>query len=325
MQLADINQELSMSGIMESVNLRTQMVGQNRLELLLFRLHGKQIYGINVFKVKEVLNCPELTSLPQSNPVIKGVAHIRGVTTSIIDMSMAIGGPPITDLKSSFVIIAEYNKTITGFLVNAVERIINMKWSDILPPPKGTGKSSYLTAITKMDEAIVEIIDVEKILAEVQPVDDHISDEQLAKGTFGEDEARSVLISDDSAVARKQVQRTVEQLGVKTILAKDGLEALQMLKDMKQNGSIYDQLIMVISDIEMPEMDGYTFTTEVRADPELKDLHVLLHTSLSGVFNKAMVEKVGADNFIPKFDPDELGAAVQSQIKDSDLADDNEE
>lgn len=314
-----------MSGIMESVNLRTQMVGQNRLELLLFRLHGKQIYGINVFKVKEVLNCPELTNLPQSNPVIKGVAHIRGVTTSIIDMSMAIGGPPITDISTAFVIIAEYNKVITGFLVNGVERIINMKWSDILPPPKGTGKSSYLTAITKMDEVIVEIIDVEKILAEINPPDTHISEEQLAQGTFGENEARAVLISDDSAVARKQVQRTVEQLGVKTILAKDGLEALNILKEMKEKGSIYEQLIMVISDIEMPEMDGYTFTTEVRADHELQDLHILLHTSLSGVFNKAMVEKVGADNFIPKFDPDELASAVQSQIKDFDILDDNNE
>ena len=314
-----------MSGIMESVNLRTQMVGQNRLELLLFRLHGKQIYGINVFKVKEVLNCPSLTSLPQSNPVIKGVAHIRGVTTSIIDMSMAIGGPPITDISTAFVIIAEYNKTITGFLVNGVERIINMKWSDILPPPKGTGKSSYLTAITKMEEQIVEIIDVEKILAEIKPADTHISEEQLAKGTFAENEARIVLIADDSAVARKQVQRTVEQLGVQTKLAKDGLEALQLLQKMKESGNIYDQIIMIVSDIEMPEMDGYTFTTEVRADPELKDLHILLHTSLSGVFNNAMVEKVGADNFIPKFDPDELASAVQDLIKDSDIQDDNEE
>ena len=128
-----------------------------------------------------------------------------------------------------------------------------------------------------------------------------------------------VLISDDSAVARKQIQRTVEQLGIKSVLAKDGLEALNLLKDMAQKGNIYDQLIMVISDIEMPEMDGYTFTTEVRADPDLKDLNILLHTSLSGVFNKAMVEKVGADNFIPKFDPDELAAAVQAQLKDSDF------
>jgi len=88
---------------------------------------------------------------------------------------------------------------------------------------------------------------------------------------------------------------------------------------MAEKGSIYDQLIMVISDIEMPEMDGYTFTAEVRDDPVLKDLHILLHTSLSGVFNKAMVAKVGADNFIPKFDPDELAAAVQSQLRESDI------
>ena len=308
-----------MSGIMESVNQRTQMVGQNRLELLLFRLHGKQIYGINVFKVKEVLTCPKLTILPHSHPVIRGIAHIRGTASSIIDMSMAIGGPPIEDTKSAFVIIAEYNRKVTGFMVNSVERIINMKWSEILPPPKGAGRDSYLTAITKMDENIVEIIDVEKILAEISPTTTEISEEQLAEGTLDPEDQRVVLISDDSAVARKQIQRTVTQLGIKSILAKDGLEALKMLKEMASKGSIYDQLIMVISDIEMPEMDGYTFTTEVRADPDLKDLHILLHTSLSGVFNNAMVEKVGADNFIPKFDPNELANAVQTQLRDSDI------
>jgi len=308
-----------MSGIMESVNQRTQMVGQNRLELLLFKLHGKQIYGINVFKVKEVLNCPELTILPQSHHVIRGVAHIRGTTTAIIDMSMAIGGPQIEDIRSAFVIIAEYNKRITGFMVNGVERIINMKWSEILPPPKGTGKNSYLTAITKLDDKIIEIIDVEQILAEISPPSMNISEEQLSEGTIDPEDGRSVLISDDSAVARKQIQRTVEQLGLKSILAKDGLEALNILKEMSANGDINEQLIMVISDIEMPEMDGYTFTTEVRSDPALKGLHILLHTSLSGVFNNAMVKKVGADNFIPKFDPDELAAAVQSQLRDSDI------
>ncbi|MFT5452020.1 MAG: two-component system chemotaxis response regulator CheV [Enterobacterales bacterium] len=308
-----------MSGIMESVNQRTQMVGQNRLELLLFRLHGKQIYGINVFKVKEVLTCPKLTQLPHSHRVIRGIAHIRGSATSIIDMSMAIGGPKIEDTSTAFVIIAEYNRTVTGFMVNAVERIINMKWSDILPPPRGAGKNSYLTAITKMDEHIVEIIDVEQILSEINPPSMEISEEQLSEGTHNPDDPRVVLISDDSAVARKQIQRTVEQLGIKSILAKDGLEALNILKEMATKGSIYEQLIMVISDIEMPEMDGYTFTTEVRADHDLKDLHILLHTSLSGVFNKAMVEKVGADNFIPKFDPDELAAAVQSQLNDKDI------
>ncbi|MCP4413454.1 MAG: chemotaxis protein CheV [Gammaproteobacteria bacterium] len=308
-----------MSGVMESVNQRTQLVGKNRLELLLFRLNTKQIYGINVFKVKEVLTCPELTSLPHSHPVIRGIAHIRGHASSIIDMSMAIGCPPIADEKNAFVIIAEYNKTVTGFMVNGVERIINMKWSDILPPPKGSGKNSYLTAITKLDDQIVEIIDVEKILAEINPGSTEISEEQLAEGTLDPDDPRVVLISDDSAVARKQVQRTVTQLGIKSILAKDGLDALNILKEMAAKGSIYKQLIMVISDIEMPEMDGYTFTAEVRHDPDLKDLHILLHTSLSGVFNKAMVAKVGANNFIPKFDPDELASAVQLQLRDSDI------
>ena len=115
-----------MAGILDSVNQRTQLVGQNRLELLLFKLRGRQRFGINVFKVREVLQCPPLTNMPKSNPYIRGVAHIRGQTISVIDLSMAVGGPAIDNIKDSFIIIAEYNRSVQGFLVGGVERIVNM-------------------------------------------------------------------------------------------------------------------------------------------------------------------------------------------------------
>ncbi len=308
-----------MTGILDSVNQRTQLVGQNRLELLMFRLMGRQRYGINVFKVKEVLQCPKLTSMPNSHPMIVGVAHIRGQTISVIDLSLAIGGRRTVDPDKCFVIISEFNRTIQGFLVSSVERIINMHWEAILPPPEGAGKSSYLTAVTNIDNELVEIIDVEKILAEIAPSDEAM-DESLVEEIAEVEKAankpivRRILIADDSTVARKQVQRAVESIGFEGILVKDGKEAYNKLVEMAAEGSIYDQISLVISDIEMPEMDGYTLTAEVRRHPDLKDLHIILHTSLSGVFNQAMVERVGANEFIAKFNPDELGAAVKAAV-----------
>ena len=124
-----------MAGVLDAVNQRTQLVGQNRLELLLFKLCGIQRYGINVFKVREVLQCPPLTSLPHLHPSVRGVAHIRGETISVIDMNLATGGPAIEGLEDRFIIITEYNRSIQGFLVGSVERIINTNWENILPPP----------------------------------------------------------------------------------------------------------------------------------------------------------------------------------------------
>ncbi|UBO72831.1 chemotaxis protein CheV [Aeromonas rivuli] len=303
-----------MAGILDSVNQRTQLVGQNRLELLLFRLNGRQRFGINVFKVREVLQCPPLTVMPKLNPCIRGVAHIRGQTISVIDISMAMGNRPIADLSKCFIIISEYNRSIQGFLVQSVERIINMNWESILPPPKGAGRINYMTAVTEVDGELVEILDVERILNEISPVSTEVSQELVAVSAEHNTQGRPVLVADDSSVARKQVQRALDAIGVQCVLAKDGREALNMLLEMAKNGPIQDQIALVISDIEMPEMDGYTFTAEIRNNPSLKDLHVILHTSLSGVFNQAMVQKVGANNFIAKFQPDELAKAVQGAL-----------
>ena len=306
-----------MTGILDSVNQRTQLVGQNRLQLLTFRLMGRQRYGINVFKVKEVLQCPKLTSMPNLHPLVKGVAHIRGHTVSVIDLSLAIGGRPTTDIDKCFVVIAEFNRTIQAFLVSSVERIINMHWEAILPPPDGAGKAHYLTAVTNIDNELVEILDVEKILAEIAPVDETMDSsigEEIAVAEQEKPIVRRVLIADDSTVARKQVERAITSIGFEVVSVKDGKEAYNKLLEMAQEGSIYDQISLVISDIEMPEMDGYTLTAEIRRNADLKNLYVILHSSLSGVFNQAMVERVGANTFIAKFNPDELGNAVKSAL-----------
>lgn len=307
-----------MAGILDSVDLRTQLVGQNRLELLLFRLGGSQVYGINVFKVREVLQCPKLTELPNRHPVVRGIAHIRGGTISIMDMNLAMGRGPLSNVENCFVIISEYNMMVQGFLVKSVERIINLNWENIHPPPKGAGKNSYLTAVTEVDGKIVEIIDVEKILSEVAP--NHLDFSRvIAKEVPANSGSQladlSVLIADDSTVARKQMRRCVEQLGVNVQTFNDGKAAIKHLRELADAGEdVTSRYILIISDIEMPEMDGYTLTASIKEDPRLQKLHVLLHTSLSGVFNQAMVKRVGADDFLPKFKPEALAEKVQAQI-----------
>ena len=304
-----------MSGILDSVNQRTQLVGQNRLELLLFRLNGRQRFGINVFKVREVLQCPPLTSMPKLNPLVRGVAHIRGQTISVIDLSMATGGRKIEDLKTAFIVIAEYNRSVQGFLVGAVERIINTNWDAIMPPPQGTGRASYLTAVTEVEGELVEILDVEKILNEISPLNTEVSQEVASTLNTDGFKDKIIFIADDSSVARNQVKRALTTLGLEIEMAKNGLEALKRLKEIAaETGDVTDKVGVLVSDIEMPEMDGYTLTAEIKNTPELQKLHVVLHTSLSGVFNQAMVKKVGADDFIAKFHPDELASAVQKRL-----------
>ena len=306
-----------MAGILDSVNQRTQLVGQNRLELLLFKLVGRQRFGINVFKVREVMPCPRLTQLPKQDAYVKGVAHIRGQTISVIDLSKSTGGPAIEQTSESFIIIAEYNRSVQGFLVAGVERIVTLSWADVMPPPEGAGKSSYLTAVTEIDNEMVSILDVEKILNEINPVSTELS-EGVADVEVGVSLGdKLVMIADDSTVARNQVKRALEPLGINMVLAKNGRDALDQLLEIEATceNSITEKVALMISDIEMPEMDGYTLTAEVKGNDRMKKMPIILHTSLSGVFNNAMVAKVGADDFIPKFHPDELATSVKKWLK----------
>ncbi|MFP4160592.1 MAG: chemotaxis protein CheW, partial [Ectothiorhodospira sp.] len=152
-----------MSDLLEDVNRRTQMVGQNRLELLLFSLGTRQMFAINVFKVREVITCPSLNRMPRAHPIVRGVATLRGQTVSVVDLAQAIGmNAPAPD--KGFVILTEFNRSVQGLLVAGVDRIINLNWDQIRPPPRGTHKDSFLTAVTQVADRLVEIIDVEKVL-----------------------------------------------------------------------------------------------------------------------------------------------------------------
>ena len=309
-----------MAKVLETVDQRTQLVGENRLELLLFRINSTQLFAINVFKVKEVVKLPPLSAMPGSHPHISGVANIRGASIPVINLRGAIGFSPLPLSDDNNLIITEYNRSVQGFLVGKVEHIVNMTWGDIMPPPKTAGRNNYLTAITRLEQQgttqLVSIIDVEKVLAEIIHYDIRLSEGVLDDSLLPSMPGRKVLIVDDSSTARRQVRDTLSQLGIDIIEASDGLQALTLLQTWCNEGkAVSQELLMMITDAEMPEMDGYKLTAEIRADKRMADLYITLNTSLSGSFNNAMVEKVGCDKFISKFQPDLLVEVVQDRLR----------
>jgi two-component system chemotaxis response regulator CheV len=287
----------------------------DRLELLLFNVGGSQPFGINVLKVKEVIACPALTAVPQSHPAVKGVAHLRGEPLTVMDLALAIGRPPLqfgpgSDDNGS-IIITEFNRSMQGFLVKGVDRIVVCDWKQVLPPPKGSGTSSYITGVTEIDDRLVQILDVEKVLGEVVGAEIELSEDILAAADeSGQLQGRRVMVVDDSSLARTQTVQTLSTLGIECVLARDGREALAMLQGLNGGEDPAAAVEMVISDIEMPEMDGYTLTTEIRNNSALADLYVLLHTSLNGAINTERANKVGANAVLTKFVPEELAKAV---------------
>ncbi|MGI0119470.1 chemotaxis protein [Zooshikella sp. RANM57] len=301
-----------MTGISQTNNSNQRHLGQ---DLLLFRLCGKQRYGINVLKIKEIIPTQKLTQLPHAHPAIVGIAKLRGSPLSVIDLAQAIGLAPLRDAKGKInIIIAEFNRTMQGFLVGEVERIVSLGWQDILPPPKATGKGSYVTGVASLDKDMVEIIDVEKVLNEVVP--EHLGNSTLNLQLLPEQVAvlqdKLIMVVDDSSMARKQVCQTLDNLPVKYVVSNDGKEALDLLRDLHQQGKHVD---MIISDIEMPEMDGYTLTREIRKDQDLSSTYILLHTSLSSNITSAAADASGADAALTKFVSEELSSIVVKALE----------
>jgi two-component system, chemotaxis family, chemotaxis protein CheV len=303
-----------MAGILDGVDKRTKLAGHNRFELLLFKLAGRQRFGINVFKVQEVIQCPSLTQLPKAHSAICGVAHLRGRTIPVLDLSLAIGLRPLPQDGLRYVIVTEYNRNVQGFLVGSVDRIINIGWTEVKAPPVGMGQGAYLTAVTEVDKELIEVIDVEKIMKEVIGGQEDAAATAIDSNISGAGDR--VLIVDDSSVARHQVKRVCEQLGTDCVILKDGEEAWQHLSQLVDQGiDIARYYAMIISDIEMPRMDGYTLASKIKKEAAMKGVYLILHTSLSGVFNSSMVQKVGANEFLAKFEPDSLAKAIQNQLR----------
>jgi Chemotaxis signal transduction protein len=303
--------------LLDRIDQRIRLAGHNRLALLLFRLGSRQLFGVNVFKVQEVLPRPPLFRLPQLPRAFASAADVRGRTVPVLDLAHAIGHahePGQPHGEPNYLVVTEFNRSVQGFLVSAVDRIVNIAVEDIQPPPDIGGECRYLTGITRHHGELIQLIDVESVLAESAPREQEAARLEPISNTGSA--PREVLVVDDSRVARNQIHAVLEQLGLEATLLSDGRQALDHLLQLVQSGQPpHERYAMVISDIEMPAMDGYTLTTEIRRNPALSRLFVLLHTSLSGVFNQAMVERVGADDFVAKYSERELADRITARVE----------
>jgi len=275
--------------------------------------------------VREVIRTPKISPVPKSDSRIVGVSDIRGQTMPMIDLALALDLDPIKPdcYCDSLTIVTEFNSSVQGFIVEGVDRIVHLRWEDILPPPETLQNVNYLTGITRAQDQIVEIVDVEKVLVEVSGLTNEMSKEFVASHqNITNGETYFVLGADDSVVARKQLDGILENMGIRHKIVNNGRQAQDFLNKWAEehesgiSAPVSQRVLMVISDIEMPEMDGYTLTTNIRKDERLRDLFVVLNSSLSGGFNDKLTEKVGADAFISKWHPDELAELIIQRIHD---------
>ena len=313
-----------MSELLKSIDARTKLAGTNKLEILLFSLGTNSItgrretFGINVFKVREVMRTPPITSAPEMPASVEGMVSLRGVLVPVVDLARYAG--VATDTPRSIMIVTEYAGHTQGFLVEGVDTILRLDWSQMKVPPEMlmAEMGGLVTAVTELpDGRLVMMMDVEKVLSETTNYDDEVVYRNIKPLN---DPKLTVFFADDSIVARKQITRTLDAMNVKYVSSINGRDAWNELEKIAayaeaSGQEITDLVSLVLTDIEMPEMDGYTLTAEIRSDPRLQKMHIILHTSLSGVFNQAMVKKVGADDFLAKFRPDELAARVVDRIK----------
>jgi len=278
--------------------------------LLRFTLNTKQLFGFNVLKIREIVKYRRLNVIPGSHHGIAGTFELRGATVPVIDLSAAIGQSAIApeNLEHSTIIVAEFNRLVTGFLVRRVDKIALVDWQDIRELPQASGRNHYLTGVINIDDTLVSVLDVEKVLHEIAPsevqadIRNALQPNQLAKIS-----GCTILAVDDSSVARNLLSQTLDALDIKVIMATNGKEALTLLE---QN----QRVDMIISDIEMPEMDGYALTKEVRASAANANKYILLHSSLSGSASQGSVDEVGANALLTKFNADELAQAIYAGL-----------
>ncbi|MBF0464275.1 MAG: chemotaxis protein CheV [Nitrospirae bacterium] len=309
-----------MAELMEEVYQRANLASSNQMEMLTFFLTDNQLYGINVFKIIEVIECPaKIIKMPNSHPSVCGTINFRGKAITIIELSDVLGLDAV-DYKNtiSYIIICEYNQSIHGFLIKEPNALINKSWTDIKSPSSVVSKSAYLTALTYLeDEKAVQILDIEKILSEIIGIDDIISTNLQTELKEGKIEFKDyhVLVVDDSKSARVQIQSVLEQFGLTYTLLDNAVTAYQMLEDFsKEKTPITDRFNLVISDIEMPGMDGFTFVRKIRANPKLSDLFVFLHSSMTGESNISKAMQAGANDFLGKFDPDRIASKILERV-----------
>jgi two-component system chemotaxis response regulator CheV len=311
----------------QEIDERTKLAGNNKLELLLFRLGEapvsgqRELFGINVFKVREVLVMPPITELANAHAHLMGVANIRGQIIPVVNLPAVLGCKPTKGL--SILMVTEFARTVQAFAVEDVREIVRLEWDQVLPA-ETSHAGAQITGIARLDGAtantrLAQVLDVEQIISTVMPV----TTEEINKDVVGDvmtlPTGCSILVADDSAVARSVIELGLKAMGLPYIMAHTGKDAWDKLQVIAQEAqaegkTVHDKIAAVLTDLEMPEMDGFTLTRNIKTDARFQGIPVVIHSSLTGTTNENHVKSVGADAYVGKFAPRELAATLRKVL-----------
>lgn len=308
-----------MSELLRNIDARTKLAGTNKLEILLFSLGldtktgRREIFGINVFKVREVMRTPPITAAPEMPAVVEGMVSLRGSLVPVVNLARYSG--VLTEARPDIMIVTEYAGHIQGFLVEAVDTILRLDWGQMRVPPNMllAEMGGLVTAVTELpDGRLVMMMDVEKVLSETTQYDDEMVFRTIKPLNHPE---FTVFFADDSLVARKQIERTLGAMSLRHVSAVNGREAWDKLEKMANHAQSIgkkasDMVSLVLTDVEMPEMDGYILTKKIKSDPRFIGVPVIMHSSLSGMSNQQLGKSVGVDEYVPKFEPQRLSETL---------------
>ena len=308
-----------MSELLKNIDARTRLAGTNKLEILLFSLGvdrrtGRQeTFGINVFKVREVMRTPAITAAPEMPTAVRGMVSLRGVLVPVVDLADFVGMQ--TDTPREIMIVTEYNGQTQGFLVESVDTILRLDWSKMRVPPAMlmANLGGLVTAVTELqDGRLVMMLDVERILSETAKYDDDMVFSVIQP--LGRNDL-TVVYADDSSVARGQIERTLNALGIRGVAAMNGHQAWEELRKIADHADSADRPVkdfvqLILTDVEMPEMDGYSLTKHIKADPRFAGVPVIMHSSLSSMSNQQLGKSVGVDDYVPKFEAQRLAETL---------------
>lgn len=314
-----------MDAFQKEIDERTNLTSSNKFELLLFRLgtdpHGvrSELFGINVFKIREIVPMPEITKAAGTQSPMLGMVNIRGQIISVIDLPAVVGCVPKSGLN--ILLVTEYARSTQAFAVESVDEIVRLEWSQVLSAESKAG-GNFVTSIARLDDEmtgtrLAQVLDVEQILHEIMPRE---RDMEIVGMEHVKLKPGSVIIAaDDSKVARSLVESGLTAMGLPFLMFKTGKEAWEKLLAIKneiraQGTPITDRVAMVLTDLEMPEMDGFTLTRNIKRDEALKPIPVVIHSSLSGSANEDHVRNIGADGYVAKFVIEDLTAAIKKAL-----------
>ena len=318
-----------MKSVQQEVDERSNLTGTNKFELLLFRLggdeHGErsELFGINVFKIREIVAMPTITAVAGSPAHVLGVVNLRGQIIQVLDLPAIAGVKPKTGLN--IMLVTEFARTTQAFAVESVEEIVRLDWSQVMSAEKSAG-SGMVTSIARLEGEngepgrLAQVLDVETILRSMNPE----SAPEISRQTVGAQiqikPGSVILAADDSVVARALIEQGLDAMGLPFIMTKSGKECWDQLNAIAsaaetEGKSVYDRVALVLTDLEMPEMDGFTLTRNIKKNARLANLPVVIHSSLSGTTNEEHVKNVRADAYVAKFSAEDLSRTLRTILK----------